>query len=115
MHLPNSRGEALFVGLSKIGHVALPKWAHSRIMASESKMLTSEEFASLLTVGNTSAVVDRPAAIPAEHSAKLIALGYMVDLDGRLRMTTPGRQRIRAGFENTSLPTAPKSSAAGAP
>jgi hypothetical protein len=64
-------------------------------------MLTSEEFASLLLVGNTSAVVDRPAAIPTEHGAKLIALGYMADLDGRLRMTTPGRQRIRAGFENS--------------
>jgi hypothetical protein len=57
-------------------------------------MLTREEFASLLIVGNTSAV-DPPAAIPAEHRAKLIALG----LDGRLRMTTPGRQRIREGFQ----------------
>jgi hypothetical protein len=61
-------------------------------------MLTREEFASLLIVGNTSAV-DPPAAIPAEHRAKLIALGYMVDLDGRLRMTTPGRQRIREGID----------------
>jgi hypothetical protein len=39
------------------------------------------------------------SSIPAEHRAKLIALGYMVDLDGRLRMTTPGRQRIREGLE----------------
>ena len=61
------------------------------------QMLTREEFASLLIVGNTSAV-DPPAAIPAEHRAKLIALGYIVDLDGRLRMTTPGRQRMVAGF-----------------
>jgi hypothetical protein len=43
--------------------------------AAKSKMLTREEFASLLMVGNTSAV-DPPAAIPAEHCAKLIALGY---------------------------------------
>jgi hypothetical protein len=72
-------------------------------MAAESKMLTREEFASLLIVGNTSTVVDPPAAIPTEHSAKLIALGYMADLSGRLRMTTPGRQRLAAGFENKPL------------
>jgi hypothetical protein len=59
------------------------------------EMLTREEFASLLKVGNCS-VLDPPAAIPGEHSAKLIALGYIVDLIGRLRMTTPGRQRIAA-------------------
>jgi len=61
------------------------------------KMLTPEEFASLLTVGNTSAVTRPPATIPAEHSARLIALGYMVEIDGRLRMTTQGRVRIYAG------------------
>ena len=75
-------------------------------MAAKSIMLTSEDFTSLLLVGSTNAVTDAPAVIPADHSAKLIALGYMVDLDGRLRMTTPGRQRIREGFQNTSLPTA---------
>jgi hypothetical protein len=67
-------------------------------------MLTREEFASLLAVGDTSALFDPPATIPADHSVKLIALGYMADLDGRLRMTTPGRQRIREGFENTLMP-----------
>ena len=72
-------------------------------MMAKSKPLTSEEFASMLLVGNTSAVVDPPAIIPVEHSAKLISLGYMVDLDGRLRMTTPGRQRLAAGFENKPL------------
>jgi hypothetical protein len=66
-------------------------------MAVEAKNLTLKEFASLLAVGNTSAVLNAPAAIPAEHSAKLIALGYMVDLAGRLRMTTPGRIRLAAG------------------
>ena len=70
-------------------------------MASEPKMLTLEEFASLLTVGKCS-VLDPPAVIPAKHSARLIGLGYMVDIAGRLRMTTPGRQRIAAGFENES-------------
>ncbi len=59
-------------------------------------VLTSEEFASLLTVGNT--MFNAPApSIPPEHSTHLIALGYMVDLEGRLRMTTPGRIRVYAG------------------
>ena len=66
-------------------------------MASEAQSLTPDEFASLLTVGNTSAVTSPPAVIPADHRAKLIAMGYMVDLAGRLRMTTPGRIRIYAG------------------
>ena len=68
-------------------------------MASRSEKLTREEFASLLKVGST-IVLDAPAIIPAEHSARLIGLGYMVDLAGRLRMTTPGRRRTAAGFEN---------------
>jgi hypothetical protein len=46
-----------------------------RVMALEAQMLTTEEFASLLTVGN--APVNRSApAIPAAHSARLIALGF---------------------------------------
>ena len=61
-----------------------------------SKTLTAEEFASLLTVGNTR--VNGPAPIiPAEHRARLIALGYVADVADRLRMTTPGRVRIYAG------------------
>jgi hypothetical protein len=87
----------LFVDLSKIEHPRLPTSGHTRIMAIETKNLTFKEFASLLAVGNTSAVFDPPAAIPAEHSAKLIKLGYMADLEGRLRLTTPGRIRITAG------------------
>ena len=67
-----------------------------RIMALEAQMLTTEEFVSLLTVGNAPVNSSAPA-IPAAHSARLIALGYMVDLAGRLRMTTPGRIRIYAG------------------
>jgi hypothetical protein len=69
------------------------------MMSSKSKTLTREEFASLLTVGNTS-VNQPPTIIPAEHGARLIGLGYMADLAGRLRMTTPGRRRIAAGLEN---------------
>ena len=77
------------------------KLGHIRIMASKPKLLTREEFASLLTVGSCS-VIDPTAAIPAQHGARLIGLGYMVDIAGRLRMTTPGRQRIAAGFDNES-------------
>jgi hypothetical protein len=65
-------------------------------MASEPTTLTHEEFASLLTVGNVPVNGSAPA-IPPEHSARLIALGYMADIAGRLRMTTPGRFRIYAG------------------
>jgi hypothetical protein len=65
---------------------------NNQMMGPKSEILTRKEFASLLLVGNTSAVLAPPAIIPAEHSAKLIALGYMADLSGRLRMTTPGRQ-----------------------
>jgi hypothetical protein len=65
-------------------------------MDPEGKTLSPEEFASLLTVGNT-AVNSAAPMIPAAHSARLIALGYVVDLAGRLRMTTPGRVRIYAG------------------
>jgi len=75
-------------------------------MASKlSKHLSKAEFASLLTVGNTCVVLEPPAVIPVEHSARLVvALGYMSELSGRLRMTTPGRARIAAGFENRPLP-----------
>jgi hypothetical protein len=66
-------------------------------------MLTREEFASLLTVGRC-AVFEPPAIIPAKHSGRLIALGYVADITGRLRMTSPGRRRIEAGFENRPLP-----------
>jgi hypothetical protein len=69
---------------------------HALVVAQEAQMLTTEEFASLLTVGE--APENRsPPAIPAAHSARLIALGYMVDRAGRLRMTAPGRIRIYAG------------------
>jgi hypothetical protein len=74
-------------------------------MVSKSKLLTRAEFASLLVVGETSAVADPPAVIPAAHSARLIALGYMADVAGRLRMTTPGRARIAAA-ENQIRPLA---------
>ena len=73
-------------------------------MAPKSKMLSREEFASLLTVGNTCAVLEPPAVIAAEHRARLIALGYMVDLSGRLRMTTPGRLIARYSRHVSKVP-----------
>jgi hypothetical protein len=65
------------------------------VMTLEVELLTPEEFASLLAVGNAP-VNSRAPLVPAAHSARLIALGYMVDLAGKLRMTTPGRIRIAA-------------------
>lgn len=59
-------------------------------------MLTNEEFASLLLIGAPS-TYGSPALIPLEHSARLIALGYVADIQGKLRMTTPGRKRLAAG------------------
>jgi hypothetical protein len=74
------------------------KLGDTQVMAAQSKTLSAEEFASLLTVGKTpAATTNPPAVIPAEHSVRLIALGYIVDIAGRLRMTTPGRIRIYAG------------------
>jgi hypothetical protein len=65
-------------------------------MVSKAEPLSAEEFASLAFVGNVP--VNGPAPIiPAAHAERLIALGYMVHLAGRLRMTTPGRVRIYAG------------------
>jgi hypothetical protein len=62
-------------------------------------MLTHEEFASLLLIGAPS-TYGPPTVIPPEHSDRLIALGYMADIAGRLRMTTPGRIRLAAGTPN---------------
>jgi hypothetical protein len=87
---------ALFADVIKIDHAAIAELGHVQMMAPSSKKLTPEEFASLPKVANTSAVLQPPAVIPAEHSARLIGLGYMVDLDGRLRMTSVGRHMIAA-------------------
>jgi len=71
-------------------------WSYARTMASEPETLSPEEFASLCVVSNT--LINSPAPlIPAEHSARLIALGYIANIGNRLRMTTPGRFRIYAG------------------
>jgi hypothetical protein len=67
------------------------------MMALDAEVLPPEEFASLPRVADSSAFRNAPAVIPADHSDRLIALGYMVDLEGRLRMTTQGRIRIYVG------------------
>jgi hypothetical protein len=82
--------------VSNIDRSGCPKQVMHRVMVLDAQMLTTEELASLLAVGNARVNGSAPA-IPASHSVRLIALGYMVDLAGRLRMTTPGRIRIYAG------------------
>jgi hypothetical protein len=89
-----------FAHLSKVDHVPILESSDDGIRIRTS---CPEEFASLLTVGNTCAVREPPAVIPAEHSARLIELGYIPDLAGRLRMTTAGRSRIATEFENRPL------------
>jgi hypothetical protein len=64
----------------KIDHTPITEKGHARTMDSEFQTLTREEFASLLSVGHTSA-----ASIPFEHELRLTMLGYIADLDGRLR------------------------------
>jgi hypothetical protein len=86
----------------KIDHASITELGQTLMMAPN---LTREEFSSLLKVGNTCAVREPPAVIPAEHSARLIELGHMVDMAGRLRMTTAGRYRI-AVAENQNRPEA---------
>ena len=82
--------------MSKIDHTPITEKGHTRMMDSELQTLTREEFASLLSVGDTCA-----ASIPFEHELRLTMLGYIADLDGRLRLTTSGNARIAAaGFEN---------------
>ena len=94
----------LFAALVKIDHAAIMELGHDLIMAPKSKKLTREEFASLLKVGNTCAVREPPAVIPADHSARLIGLGYMVRLAGRLRMTAHGRYQIAAAENRNRAP-----------
>jgi hypothetical protein len=66
-------------------------------MASEPEVITGEEFASLLAVGRCS-MLQPPAVIPGQHRARLIWVGYIADIGGRLRMTRSGRRRIATEF-----------------
>ena len=58
-----------------------------------SEFLTRDQFISLLMVGDVAPNGLAPI-IPMDHETLLIRLGYVVNLQGRLRMTTPGRQRM---------------------
>ena len=59
----------------------------------EVALLTRDQFISLLMVGD--ARPNGPAPIiPIDHETLLIRLGFVVNLQGLLRMTTPGRLRI---------------------
>ena len=83
--------------MSKIDHTPITEKGHTRTMDSEFQTLTRD--ASLFSVGHTCA-----ASIPFEHELRLTMLGYIADLDSRLRVTTSGNARIAAaGFENRPL------------
>jgi hypothetical protein len=66
-------------------------------MVSKAKTVTLKSSLPCSGSLDLSAFRNAPAVIPADHSARLIVLGYMVDLEGRLRMTTQRRIRIYAG------------------
>jgi hypothetical protein len=54
-----------------------------------------DQFISLLMVGDAGPNGHAPI-IPIDHETLFIRLGYVVNLQGRLRMTTPGRRRIES-------------------
>jgi hypothetical protein len=62
------------------------------------EFLTRDQFISLLMVGDVTPSGLAPI-IPIDHEALLIRLGYVVNLQGRLRITTHGRLRL-ASIEN---------------
>ncbi len=60
----------------------------------EPEFLTRDEFISLLA---GDARPNGPAPIiPADHEISLVRVGYVVNLQRQLRMTTQGRRRIRS-------------------
>jgi hypothetical protein len=58
-----------------------------------SEFLNSDQFISLLTVGDVTPT-GRAPTIPIDHETLLVRLGYVVNLQGRLRITTHGRLRL---------------------
>jgi len=66
------------------------------------EFLTRDQFISLLMVGDVTPSGLAPI-IPIDHETLLIRLGYVVNLQGRLRITTPGRLRL-ASIENIPGP-----------
>jgi hypothetical protein len=49
-------------------------------------------------------LTERTAVIPAAHSARLIALGYMADIAARLRMITVVRRQEKICHKATGRP-----------
>ena len=69
------------------------------------EFLTRDQFISLLMVGDARPH-GHPPIIPIDHETLLVRLGYVVRLQGRLRMTTPGRIRI-ASIEDVAQDGSP--------
>jgi hypothetical protein len=57
------------------------------------EFLTRDQFISLLMVGDVTPNGLAPI-IPIDHETLLVRLGYVVNLQGSLRITTHGRQRL---------------------
>jgi hypothetical protein len=62
------------------------------------EFLTRDQFISLLMVGDVTPGGLAPI-IPIDHETLLVRLGYVVNSQGRLRITTHGRLRL-ASIEN---------------
>lgn len=75
------------------------------------EFLTRDQFISLLMVADAGPNSHAPI-IPIDHETPLVGLGYVANLQGKLRMTTPGRERIASieaappQCENQNLPKA---------
>jgi hypothetical protein len=68
--------------------------AYVRHMAYDApEFLTRDQFISLLMVGDVTPSGLAPI-IPIDHETLLVRLGYVVNLQGRLRITTHGRLRL---------------------
>jgi hypothetical protein len=59
------------------------------------EFLTRDQFISLLMVGDVTPTGLAPI-IPIDHETLLVRLGYVVNLQGRLRITTHGRLRLKS-------------------
>ena len=80
--------------LSDIARAPASEAHNVRTMAYDApEFLTRDQFISLLMVGDVTPTGLAPI-IPIDHETLLIRLGYVVNLQGRLRITTHGRLRL---------------------
>ena len=80
--------------LSDIARARASEAHNIRTMAYDApEFLTRDQFISLLMVGDVTPNGLAPI-IPIDHETLLVRLGYVVNLEGRLRITTHGRQRL---------------------